>query len=551
MEKKYDLSLFSGFVKKNTVEQNITKEVWCYTRVSTIDQKSNYSLKNQQNDAEIYANANNYKLVKTFGGTYESGKDDFTRKEFSRLIDEVKKAKIKPYAIIIYKMNRFSRSGGSGITLADMLVKELGVHLIETVSGIDTTTDKGLLEIQKKLINAREENITRLEHTLPGLKAFLRAGNWLGTAPLGYEHCGTRVRDFNKRSVEQTIRLDENGKKMKLAWQWKLEGDTDAEIIRKLLRIGVKMTPQRISAMWRNIFYCGLISNRMLDGEIIFGRHEQMVSKEVFLKVNDIVSVINKSGYTIVKDVEERPLTNHLYCSECGNKMTSYENKKKHIHYYKCQKCNGASINANTPATRSKNVGAHDLFIQQLSTFQMDEIFSDIYKLQIKKILGNITNEKKNEGNLVKKQLTELKNKKEKLEERHAYGEINDDMYSKYYAKITAEIAELMSNNVIDEKSISNLQSKVEKSIDFTRNIQKYWLLGSVDKKKRIQKLVFPDGLILDARNRQYLTSKTNKLFTLNHSLSNEYGIKEKGLITNKSDKSSTVARPRIELGTS
>src|ERR1035437_5858236 len=160
MEKKNDMSLFTGFVKKNEVQENRTKEVWCYTRVSTIDQKSNFSLQNQKVEAERYANTNGYKLVRVFGGTYESGKDDFTRKEFNRLITEVKRAKNKPYAIIFYKMNRFSRSGGSGITLTDMLVNDLGVHLIETVSGIDTTTAKGQIEIYKKLISAREENIT-------------------------------------------------------------------------------------------------------------------------------------------------------------------------------------------------------------------------------------------------------------------------------------------------------------------------------------------------------------------------------------------------------
>ena len=452
MEKYNDLSLFSGFVKRSEVQEKKTKEVWCYTRVSTIDQKTNYSLDNQLKAARDYATANGLDLVKDFGGTYESGKDDFTRKEFSRLIEEVKKAKVKPHAILIYKMNRFSRSGGSGITLTDMLVNDLGVNLIETVSGIDTTTDKGLLEIQKKLINAREENITRLEHTMPGLKSFLKAGNWLGIAPLGFEHCGTRVRDFNKRSVEQVIRLDETGKKLKLAWQWKLEGDTDVQIIRKLDRLGVRMTPQRISAMWRNLFYCGLITNKLLDNEIVVGKHEAMVSRETFLKVNEIVREIKKSGYTVLKDVEERPLTNHLYCSECGMKLTSYENKKKHVHYYKCQKCNGVSINANTPATRAKNVGAHDLFIQQLSMYQLDENFSEIYKLQIKKMLGNITKEQKNEDALVKKQLTELKNKKEKLEERFAFAEITEDMYSRFITKITAEMAALEPNFNLDEK---------------------------------------------------------------------------------------------------
>ena len=551
MEKKVDLSLFQGFVKRKEVQEHKTKEVWCYTRVSTIDQKTNYSLDNQFNAAKAYAVANGFELVKTFGGTYESGKDDFTRKEFSRLITEVRKAKVKPYAIIIYKMNRFSRSGGSGITLTDMLVNELGVHLIESISGDNTTTAKGQIEIYKKLISAREENITRLEHTMPGLKSFLRAGNWLGIAPLGYEHCGTRVRDFSKRSVEQEIRLNEDGKKLKLAWQWKLEGDTDVQIINKLDRLGVKMTPQRISAMWRNIFYCGLITNKLLEGDVVEGKHEPMVSREVFLKVNNKVSEIKKSGYIVVKDVDERPLTNHIFCAECGTKLTSYENKKKHIHYYKCQKCNGVSINATTPATRPKNVGAHELFVKELEKYQLEDTFVDIYKLQIKKMLGNITKEQKNENALIKKQLTELKTKKEKLEERFAFGEISEEMYMKFNAKIDADIVSLEPVFDMDEKTISNFDNKIDKAVDFSCNIQKYWLLAKVENKKQIQKLVFPDGLILDTKKRQYLTSKVNELFVLNCSFSDEYRVEQKGLSTQKSEKSSTVAGTRVELVTS
>ena len=232
--------------------------------------------------------------------------------------------------------------------------------------------------------------------------------------------------------------------------------------------MGVKITPQRISAMWRNMFYCGVISNNLIGRSVVVGKHEPMVSQEVFLKVNGIIKEIRKSGYTVAKDVEERPLTNHLYCSECGAKLTSYENKKKHVHYYKCQKCNGVSINANTPATRAKNVGAHDLFVQQLSMYQLDDSFSEIYKFQIKKMLGNITKEQKNEDALVKKQLTELKNKKEKLEERFAFGEITEDMYSKFNTKITADIAALEPNLDIDEKSISNFAERVDKAVDFS-----------------------------------------------------------------------------------
>ena len=549
MRTNNELKRFQRFGRRNAVQKNTIKEVWCYTRVSTIDQKNNFSLKNQEDFAEQYATEHGFVLVRSFGGTYESAKDDFTRKEFNRLITEVQKAKNKPFGIIIYKMNRFSRSGGSGISLTDHLVNDLGVHLIEAVSGLDTTTDKGLLEIQKKLITAREENLNKLEHTIPGLKSFLRDGNWLGTTPMGYDHYGTRVHSFEKRSVAQEIKLNQTGKILRNAWQWKLEGDADVDIIKRLKTLGVKISSQRISAMWRNVFYCGLIANKLLDGEVVEGKQEAMVSKDVFLKVNDIVNNSNKNGYSIAKVVEERPLTNYLICNQCGRKLTSYEVKAKKAHYYKCQTCRGVSINANSSTKQPDKKGAHDMFVELLDSYHLNDKYLDLYKYQIKKMLDSISNTKLNEESLQKKQLTELKNKKEKLEERYAFGEIEHNVYIKFLTKIEAQIRELEPIEDVNSKSISNLKSKLDKAIDFTQNISKYWVSASVHNKKRIQNLMFPEGLILDPKNRQYLTRKTNTLFMLKHSLSTNKNSNNKELITKKSNESSVVAESGIEPG--
>jgi hypothetical protein len=429
-------------------------------------------------------------------------------------MSEVVKARKKPFAIIIYKMNRFSRSGGSGISLADTLINDHGVNLIEAVSGLDTTTPKGQLEIYRKLLTAREENITRLEHTIPGLKSFLKAGNWLGSSPMGYDHYGTRVHDFDKRSIHQDIRLNEVGKKLQLAWQWKADGETDVEIIRRLKGFGVLITTQRISAMWRNVFYCGLIANKLLEGNVIQGNHEPMVSKDLFLKVQNIIS-IRKQGYTVIKEVEARPLTGDLYCSVCGGKMTSYENKKKMLHYYKCQNCNGSCINATTSARLTNKIGANEMFVDLLESYVLEDKYVELFKLQIEKMLTSKSKEKKSEDTLIKKQLTELKNKRDKLEERHAYGDIEHDIYLRFLDKIDAQISEIEPKEDICEKQISNLKNKLNKSIIFSQNISKHWVSGSLRHKKRIQKLVFPTGLILDTKNRQYLTSNANELFAL------------------------------------
>ena len=64
-----------------------------------------------------------------------------------------------------------------------------------------------------------------------------------------------------------------------------------------------------------------------------------------------------------------------------------------------------------------------------------------------------------------------------------------------------------MEKYKIPDVEISNLQNRLNKVIDFSQNTCKYWVSGSLNVKKTIQNVVFPDGLVLDTEKRQYLTS--------------------------------------------
>jgi hypothetical protein len=198
--------------------------------------------------------------------------------------------------------------------------------------------------------------------------------------------------------------------------------------------------------------------------------------------------------------------------------MTSYENKKKMLHYYKCQNCNGSCINATTARLTNK-IGANEMFVDLLDSYVLEDKYVELFKLQIATMLTSKSKEKKSEDTLIKKQLTELKNKRDKLEERHAYGDTEHDIYLRFLDKIDAQISEIEPKEDISEKQISNLKNKLNKLIIFSQNISKHWVSGSLRHKKTIQKLVFPAGLILDTKNHQYLTSKVNGLLVLKHSL--------------------------------
>jgi hypothetical protein len=61
-----ELKKFQKFGKRNEETNNCSKEVWSYTRVSSIEQKDNYSLDNQDAAAKLYAANNGYQIVRTF-----------------------------------------------------------------------------------------------------------------------------------------------------------------------------------------------------------------------------------------------------------------------------------------------------------------------------------------------------------------------------------------------------------------------------------------------------------------------------------------------------
>ena len=111
---------FGRFGKKE-VKQSTSNLAVMYTRVSGKGQfDKNESLETQSKSIEEYAKRNNLTIVSAFGDTYESAKTD-ARKEFQRMLSFVNTSKGKISTILVYKMTRFSRTGGKAISIADFL----------------------------------------------------------------------------------------------------------------------------------------------------------------------------------------------------------------------------------------------------------------------------------------------------------------------------------------------------------------------------------------------------------------------------------------------
>jgi len=320
-----NLKKFDKYKKTKEVAKKPTnKTLWIYTRVSSKEQFSNYSINEQTRHIKDYARQHLFTITKEHGGTYESAKGDLTRKEFMALLNDVKKARNKPFAIAIKYLSRFSRTGGAAIGLVEELVNNLGVHLIETSSGLTTEDESDRMVIYDKLLESKKENIQRLERTLPAMKDFLAEGKWLGKPPRGYTMYGERVTNFSNRIEGQRIIINNDGEILKKAWQWKADGMADVDIRYKLLdTYQFKITKQNLSAIWRKPFYVGVNTNAMLDTSVK-GKWPPLVTEKIWDQVQQrLDNAKRKSGYEIAPVNEHRPLTGFISCSQCGAKITS------------------------------------------------------------------------------------------------------------------------------------------------------------------------------------------------------------------------------------
>ncbi|PHR50111.1 MAG: hypothetical protein COA32_01590 [Fluviicola sp.] len=545
-----ELNYFNQF-SSHKEEKESNNDVWSYTRVSSKEQfDTNKSVENQLDYAERTAKKGNFVITQTFGGTYESAKGDFTRKEFKRLIDEVKKSKKKPYAILIFKMSRFSRTGGGAIGLVHQLIHEMGVNLIETSTGKNTLTERGEHEILESLLYARKENLERLEITIPGMRRFVEKGNWLGCAPRGYDHYGPRVKDPKFICAIQKLEINKEGKLLKRAWIWKLEETPDSVIRTKLSNLGLKVSKQFLSAMWRNPFYCGISVHSFLDGKAIKGNWDSLVSQKDFVRINERLNSKENSGYQQSKFHSERPLQGFVKCGTCNSKLTGYT-KKGVYNYYKCStpSCKTKDMNAKTTC-RSKNKGLNDLFKSHLKKFELDPTLKEVFKEQIKLTIKSIEQRGQSQKPSLEKRKAKLELDLKSLRKNLAFGKITNELFEEFNGELVDQLNEINTELVNIQKPTSNLNEKIDKCLDITQNISKHWCCGDVHQKVQIQKLMFPTGIVLNPKKRVYRTKEMNSIFSQIAVISRESKGQKKDPSVKLTDGSSMVAGTRLELMT-
>ena len=302
------------------------KKCLIYTRVSTVEQEDNESLKYQILKSQDYAISKGYDIKKIISDVESGGKDD--RPGFLELQKEIQKKSFD--VLIVFETSRISRNTRTLLNFVFELTKQEIKFISISQPELDTTTPTGMLFFQVQSGLAEYERKQISIRTKSNKFARAKAGNWQGgDLPFGY------TKDENNNIVIHK----ENAEILKNIFQDYIEFHSLKKVSDKYQK-----NISSIKYILSNIFYTGKLPygrqennldtntyKRHKNFKYIFdGNHPALIDENTFQTVQNLISKkrIKRTNGLLFSGV--------LKC-HCGGKM--YKSITRSYTDYKCNKC--------------------------------------------------------------------------------------------------------------------------------------------------------------------------------------------------------------------
>jgi site-specific DNA recombinase len=245
------------------------------------------------------------------------------RPVFNQMLQRIKSGEAE--GIICWKLDRLARNPIDGGQISWMLQKNI-IKQIQTFGRVYYPTDNVLM-MQVELGMANQFIIDLSVNVKRGLRAKCASGWRPGMPPLGYHY------DPNCKKGEKKIIIDPERapimKQMfvKVAYQ----GCSGRDILEWLNEIGFKtrtdhkMALSRIYTILRDHFYYGRFEYPVGSGTFYDGRHEPIIDKDLFDKVQACLVVVPR----LRAGSKEFHFTKLMKCGGCGSGLTATEKFKR------------------------------------------------------------------------------------------------------------------------------------------------------------------------------------------------------------------------------
>ncbi len=463
--------------------------VLIYVRVSSKEQVNGSSLAYQEVVCKEYAKRLGCKVDRVFIEEGESAKTT-KRTKLNEMMRYVKKNRKKGICkIIVYKFDRFSRNVGDHHVLKAFF-KNYG---IDVISATEKTDNSSVGNFNENILAAvaQLDNEQRKERCTNGMIEAVKNGRWVWEAPVGYK---------NSRAGKGKSNLlidPEKAPFIKRIFNL-LDTGYNIEETRRIItqegltsNRGTPISKTYFHKLVKNPVYAGIIEKFGLS---VKGSFKPIVEEKLFTRVQDKFNNKKIHKKNIEKMNPDFPLRSFIHCSSCGKKITGSwsRGRSKKYPYYRCSHCGAINIRKET---------LDSLFRKKLQEINFEKkYFNLLYKI-LSISLGQMVNQAEQTNKEIKKQISDLENKKRTVLDKNIKGVI-DDIFAK---KIIDECDEKINSlkKKIHNLSIDDfdLEVTIKECKRILSDLCSVWDRLDINGKFKLQWFVFPEGLVFDGKS--------------------------------------------------
>ena len=148
---------------------------------------------------------------------------------------------------------------------------------------------------------------------------------------------------------------------------------------------------------------------------------------------------------------------------------------------------------------------------------------------------------------ILKGRLEEYKQQKKEIQLKFGYGKISQEIYDITIEDVERNVTAIEEELYTIPVVTSNLENLIKTALNYLQDLRQIWVSVDYDSKRKLQKVIFPQGLVIDLKNRASPTSPMNKFLETVNSLLVSYNLKKEGNFQTISENSLSVARTGIE----
>ena len=469
------------------------KKAVIYLRTSSDKQIDNTSLPTQETKCREYCEREGLEIfdIQKREATSANGVKDERVKE---LIQYCLKNKGKFDVLVVHKLDRFARDTYQHMLLRHEL-QRMSIVLRSTSERVDETAQGKFLETVLAGVNQLDNDV-RKERVKLSLRRRIEEGLWPWTPPVGYYRPrvqGVRLSncDWDPSYSKEIIRLFELYSTGSYTFS-SLAALMNKKRLTNYHGKVVKCGKQLIQKILHNQFYIGVL--KVKDYPLQIGKHKPLISSSLWQKCQDLLNTKSNHATSYRMHANpELPLRKFTECGLCKHPLTACFSKGKMgvlYPYYYCYNKNCSKYSKMLPRK-----GFHTEFKNYLAVTKPKEnlliLFKEIFIIAYKERMNDFKSD-----DLRKEQECEkLIQEKQEVGRKGAQGIYPDltlkELLTDYEKKI------LIAQNELKELSHKELDlgPMLDKGFTLIRTLEKGWQDAPPERKPKLQKLVFPEGI--------------------------------------------------------